>query len=181
MPPTHQVRYRMNPIDVAIVKQNLDKLLTTWFIEPIKETTWLFPIVFVPKNNGNMRICVDFWNLNATMLKDPHPLLFIDEVLDQVMGHEDISICDRCLGYYQIKIYKEDQCHTALIIEWGMFSWINMAFWLTKTPSTFQRGVPKYIFHFFLDDFSIFNDMETHLNRIWNYFIKCCESGSNLN
>jgi hypothetical protein len=49
IPPSHQMHYCMNPNYVMIVKQNLDKLLATGFIEPMEQTTWLSPIVVLLK------------------------------------------------------------------------------------------------------------------------------------
>ncbi len=49
IPPSHQNRYRMNPNYTVVVKQDLDKLLTTSFIAPMEEATWLSPIMVVPK------------------------------------------------------------------------------------------------------------------------------------
>jgi len=42
------------------MKQDLDKLLATGFIAPIKETSWLLSIIVVPKKNEKICICVDF-------------------------------------------------------------------------------------------------------------------------
>jgi hypothetical protein len=47
--PTHQAKYQMNPNYIAIMKQDLDKLLATGFIAPIEETSWLSSIIVVPK------------------------------------------------------------------------------------------------------------------------------------
>jgi hypothetical protein len=49
IPPTHQARYRLNPNYVVAIKQDIDKLLAVGFIQPIKEATWLSPIVVAPK------------------------------------------------------------------------------------------------------------------------------------
>jgi Fic family protein len=35
----------MNPNYAATINQDIDKLLEIGFIQPIKETTWLLPIV----------------------------------------------------------------------------------------------------------------------------------------
>jgi hypothetical protein len=43
-----------------MVKQDIDKLLATGFIEYVKEVTWLSPIVVVPKKNGKLKIYIDF-------------------------------------------------------------------------------------------------------------------------
>jgi hypothetical protein len=52
----------MNPNYVAIIKHNIDKLLIARFIQPIEETTWLSPIVVVPKKDGKFKIYVTLEN-----------------------------------------------------------------------------------------------------------------------
>jgi len=42
----------------------------------------------VPKKNGKLWICIDFWKLNPATKKNPYPLPFMDEVLDKVIGHK---------------------------------------------------------------------------------------------
>jgi hypothetical protein len=58
--PTHQAKYQMNLNYLAIMKQDLDKLLTTRFIALVEEAPWLSQIVVVPKKNEKLCICVDF-------------------------------------------------------------------------------------------------------------------------
>jgi hypothetical protein len=50
----------MNSNYIAIVKQDLDKLLVMGFIALMEEATWLSPIVVVPKKNETLQICMDF-------------------------------------------------------------------------------------------------------------------------
>jgi hypothetical protein len=57
IPRTHQARYRLNPNYVATVKQDINKLLATRFIQLVKEVTWLSPIVVIPKKNGKLNMC----------------------------------------------------------------------------------------------------------------------------
>ncbi len=47
IPLTHQARSRLNPNYVATIKQDINKLLALEFIQPVKEATWLSPIVVV--------------------------------------------------------------------------------------------------------------------------------------
>lgn len=86
--PSHQNRYWMNPNYTVVVKQDLNKLLTTCFIVSMEEATWLSPIMVVPQKNGQLHICIDFWKVNATTKKDPYTLPFKEEVLDMVTKHE---------------------------------------------------------------------------------------------
>jgi len=71
--PTHQAIYKLNPNYATTIKQNINKLLVTIFIQFVEEATWLSPIVEVPKKNGKLRIFIGFKKLNATTRKDPYP------------------------------------------------------------------------------------------------------------
>jgi len=90
----HQIRYKLNPNYVTSVKQDVDKLLTTRFIEFVEEATWLSPIVIIPKKNGKLRICIDFKKLHVAIKKDPYPLPFTYEVLNTIARYEAYSILD---------------------------------------------------------------------------------------
>ena len=64
----------MNPNYAKHVNEELDKLLKVGFIYPVDVVTWLSPIVIMPKNNGKLRICVDYRKLNVATETDPFPL-----------------------------------------------------------------------------------------------------------
>ena len=92
----------MNPNYAAKVKEEIDKLLRVGSIQPVKQATWLSLIVVVPKKNGKIRVCVNYWKLNASTITDVFPLLFTDGVLDAVTRHEVYSFLDGFIGYNQI-------------------------------------------------------------------------------
>jgi hypothetical protein len=96
----HQAKDTLNPNYVIAVKQDIDKLLASGFIEYVEEATWLSPVIVVPKKNGKLNICIDFKKLNATIKKDPYPLPFIDEMLNTVAGYEEYSF-----------LYGYSRCH----------------------------------------------------------------------
>jgi isopentenyl phosphate kinase len=100
IPPTYQARYRLNLIYVAVIKQDIDKLLVVKFIQLVEEATWLSPIVVVLKKNGKLKICVDFKKLNKAIKKDLYPLSFFDEVLNIVAGYETYSFLDGYSRYH---------------------------------------------------------------------------------
>jgi hypothetical protein len=58
IPVSHQTQYQMNSNYVAVIKQNLDKLLAMGFITRVEQVTWLSPIMVVSKKNGKLRICM---------------------------------------------------------------------------------------------------------------------------
>jgi putative transposase len=77
----------------------------------------LSPIVIIPKKNGKLKICIDFKKLNAATKKDPYPLLFIDEVLNTIIGYDAYVFLDVYSRYHQIFITLEDIYKTAFVID----------------------------------------------------------------
>ncbi len=112
---THHAKYKLNPNYATTIKQDNDKLLTIGFIQSIEESTWLSPIVVMPKKNGKLKICIDFKKLNAATKKDPYPLPFIDEVLNTIVGYEAYFFLDGYLRYHQISIALEDIYKTTFV------------------------------------------------------------------
>ncbi len=101
VPPTHQARCQLNFNYVIIVKQDIDKLLDVGFIKLVEEaTSWLSPIVVVPKKNGKLKIYVDFKNLKVLTKTDPYSLPFTHEVINIIIGHEVYTFLNGFLGYH---------------------------------------------------------------------------------
>jgi hypothetical protein len=144
--------------------------------------------VVLPEKNGKLRICVDFKKLNVTTNKDPYPLLFMDEVINTFTKHEVYTFLDGFSGYHHISIALEDQHKTAFVTNWGAFVWVVMPFGVKNGLPTYQRVVTKafheYINIFmkiFLDDFTTFSDLTTHLEELKKCFFKCKVFGISLN
>ena len=63
-------------------------------VRAIKEVfypEWLANTVVVKKKNGKWRVCVDFIDQNKTCPKDPFPRLRIDQLVDAIVGHPQMS------------------------------------------------------------------------------------------
>jgi hypothetical protein len=69
-------------------------------------------VVMVLKKNGNMRMCIDFTELNKVCPKDPYPLPRIDVIIDQVAGCEMLSLLDYFSRYHQVWMRREDKAKT---------------------------------------------------------------------
>ncbi|MCO5548224.1 hypothetical protein L7F22_001681 [Adiantum nelumboides] len=186
--PVRLQRYRMNPNYAKKVKEEIDDLLKARFITEGASNDWLFPIVLVPKKNRKLRVCVDYRKLNAHTIKDPFPLPFIDMILDEIVGHEMYSFMDGYSGYNQLKIALEDRSKTTLITEWGAFTYLVMPFGLCNALATFQRCMMEIFNEFlrkflaiFVDDFTIYNNEELHIQFLEMAFQRCREKRIYLN
>lgn len=66
----------------------MDKFLQVGFIIPIDTIYWVSPIVVRPKKYGRWRVCIGFKPLNVATKKDPYPLPFLNEILDEMVGYK---------------------------------------------------------------------------------------------
>jgi hypothetical protein len=90
-----------------------------------------------------IRICINFKGINKMTLTDPFPTPFIDEIINEVTGHECYFFIDGFSGHNQVPIAKEDQLKTTRVSEFGSFSYRVMPFGLKNAPVGFSRIVVK--------------------------------------
>ncbi|KAL0327895.1 UNVERIFIED_CONTAM: Transposon Tf2-12 polyprotein [Sesamum calycinum] len=64
---------------------------------------WISSIVLVRKKNGQIRVCIDFRDLNNACPKDDFPLPIVELMIDATMDHEALSFMDGSSGYNQIQ------------------------------------------------------------------------------
>ncbi|GJT64025.1 hypothetical protein Tco_1015505 [Tanacetum coccineum] len=64
--------------DARIVPEQLKELQYKGFIRP-SHSSWGAPVLFVKKNDGSMRMCIDYRKLNKLTVKNRYPLPRIDD------------------------------------------------------------------------------------------------------
>ena len=70
---------------------------------------WMAPAVFVWKKTGDIRICVDYRELNKRTVKDAYPLPRSDEVQDRLSRSVVFSTLDLRSGYWQLPVNPADR------------------------------------------------------------------------
>ena len=135
--PVRQKLRPINPMLLPIIGNEIRKLWKDKIIIPLRFLDWVANIVPVRKKNGEIRICVDFQNLNKCSLKENYPFPKMDHLLQKVVGSNRISMLDGYSGYNQIAVDKYDQPKTAFITPWGTFMYDKMPFGLMNVDATF--------------------------------------------
>jgi hypothetical protein len=68
----------VNPRKAPAIKTEVEKFLNTGFIYPVPLTKWVSNPIPVNKNQGTIRVCMEFRDLNKACPKDNFPTPFID-------------------------------------------------------------------------------------------------------
>ncbi|OMO58913.1 reverse transcriptase [Corchorus capsularis] len=167
--PISKTPYRMAPTELKELKEQLQELLDNGFIRP-SVSPWGAPVLFVKKNDGSMRLCIDYRELNKVTVRNRYPLPHIDDLFDQLKGAQVFSKIDLRSGYHQLKIKVEDVPKSAFRTRYGHYEFLVMPFGLTNAPAAFMdlmnRVFKDYLDKFvvvFIDDILVYSkSMEEH-------------------
>jgi hypothetical protein len=69
---------------VKSAEAEVQKLLVAKIIREAQYPVWVANVVMVPKENGNIRMCIDFTELNKACPKDPYPLGLTSSLIRQL-------------------------------------------------------------------------------------------------
>lgn len=134
LPETPRFSHGVGAIRGKLIKQLLDSKVIRESSSP-----YASPIVLVQKKSGELRMCVDYRQLNAKTRKDAYPLPRIEESLDALAGAQWFSTLDLASGYNQVPVAERDKAKTAFCTPFGLFEFERMPFGLCNAPGTFQR------------------------------------------
>ena len=72
------------------------------------------PILFLPKPDGRLRLCVNYRQLNKLTILHKYPLPLMNKLRERVAGATVFTKLDLKDGYQLIRIRKGDEWKTAL-------------------------------------------------------------------
>jgi hypothetical protein len=171
------------------VMEEVKNLLDAKAIVPLRYSEWVANLVLVRKKNGEIKLCVDLWNLNRSSKKHNYPLPKMEHILQRVTGAAQMSMVDGFSGYNQISGLPEDREKTAFTTPWATFMYAKMPFGLMNAGATFQQamdiafiGEKNMFVVIYLDDITVFSQSdEEHYDHLRKVFLKCRKFGLSLN
>jgi hypothetical protein len=189
MPPNLPI-YNLSRRELEILREYLDSATEKGWIRPSKSPVGA-PILFVPKADGTMRLCVDYRGLNKVTIKNRYPIPLVSEMLDRFSKASIFTKLDLRDAYHRLRIKEGDEWKTAFKTRYGHFEYLVMPFGLANAPASFQSYIHRALGGLvdrtcvvYLDDILIYSnsedDHEEHvrevLERLYDWGLYCKSS-----
>lgn len=84
---------------LPLVEKEVKKLYDAKIIVPLQFSKRVSNVVPTRKNTREIRLCIDFINLNKAYLKDNYHLPKMDHILHKVVGSTRINLLDGFSSY----------------------------------------------------------------------------------
>jgi len=171
--PSWGLIYPMSAHQLRVLDKYLKKMLTEGQIVD-SESPYGAPILFLPKRDGRLRLCVDYRNLNKLTILNKHSLPLMEELRDRVAGAKVFTKLDIKDRYHLVRIRKGDEHKPTFRTRYGQYEYKFMPFGLVNPPATFQTMMNKILREFldhgvvvYLDDILIYSEnMEYHIKLV---------------
>jgi hypothetical protein len=186
--PFKQKYRRIPPAMLEEVRTHIQELLASGVIPP-SHSPFSSNVVLVKKQDGSLRLSIDYCQLNLRTIKDNYALPCIDEILDSLSSNRFFTVLDMKSGYHQIEIQESHKERKAFTVgPLGFYEFNKMSFGLANAPATYQclqeeclRDLHLKICFIYLDDLIIFSrTFEEHLDILRQVFERIRHYGLKL-
>ena len=145
----------------------------TSYIQPSK-APYDIHVLFQKKQDGSLRMCVDYRALNKVTVKNKYPVPLIQDLFDRLCKASYFTKLDLRLGYWQVRVAKGDVPKTTCVTRYGSYEFLVMPFGLTNAPTTLCNLMNDVFYGFvdrfivvYLDDIVVYSEsLEDHLKHL---------------
>ena len=132
--PVYRPIYKLSPLELEECRKQIQYLLDKDFIRP-SDSLYGASILFVPKQDGGLRFCIDYRWLNKKTIKNRYPLPLLEEMFDRLGGAKVFSKLDLKSGYWQMPMRQEDIKKTTFKTRYALYESLVVPFGVTNAPA----------------------------------------------
>ncbi|KAL0344339.1 UNVERIFIED_CONTAM: RNA-directed DNA polymerase [Sesamum angustifolium] len=170
------------PCGVGRIEEAVGWIVGGWVGLAVQGTVW-FPVLFQRKQDGSMRMCVDYRTLNKVTIKNKYPIPNAIDLFDKLTKAKYYTKIDLRSGYWQVRVARGDEPKTTCVTRYGSFEFLVMPFGLTNAPATFCNLMNDVLYEYldrfvvvYLDDIVIyFETLNEHVKYLRVVFQKLRE------
>jgi hypothetical protein len=154
--------YNFSENEFKMLRKYLNKYLKNEFIISSKSIC-AASILFIKKNTSELRLCVDYRELNALIVKNRYLFSLISEMLNRIIDVKYFIKLNIIAAYNKIRIKKKNEWKTAFRTCYDMYEYRVVSFELVNASTAFQTyinvALREYLDVFalaYIDDIFIF-------------------------
>ena len=132
--------------------------------------------MFQRKENGKLRMCVDYRALNYNTVIFAYPMPRIEQLHESLKDYKVASKLNLAKGFHQIRMDADDIPKTTFVIQFGAFEFLVMPFGLANAAAQFTllmnnlKGLPLVVV--FMGDILVFSrsvsEHHDHVREVLN-------------
>ena len=130
--------YNMSQDELRVLKKYIEENLEKGYIRPSASPV-ASPVIFVRKNSGGLRLCVDYRKLNDVTIKDRTPMPLTKETFARLSRAKFFTKVDVISAFNKIRIKPGKEYLSAFRTRYGLYEYTVMPFGMSNAPSTFNR------------------------------------------
>lgn len=135
--------FKPRPVPFALrdrVGSELDRLEREGVLERTSYSEWAAPVVVVPKQDGNLRLCGDFKvTINSALDIDQYPLPKPADIFATLSGGQRFTTLDLTHAYNQLQLDEESRKFATINTHQGLYRYTRLPFGIASAPAVFQR------------------------------------------
>jgi hypothetical protein len=117
----------LSPYCISSCKQEelgmqIEKAMCCGWIQPSR-SHFSSPVLFVPKPDATLRMCTDYYTVNAITVNNSYPLRHIEDLLNSMHCFCSFTKLDLAAAYQQIPIAIADRQKMAYTIKYNLYEW----------------------------------------------------------
>jgi len=103
------------------------------------------PVLFAPKKDGKLRLCIDYCKLTRQTLRDCYPTPVATDLIARTRGCKMFSKLDLHSGFHQLRIREGDQHKTSSVTPGGQYEWVTCPLWTIKYSQLFSAPHERHL------------------------------------
>ena len=124
------------------VEQELAGLDEKGVLKKVSHSSWVAPIVPVPKKDGKVRICGDYKvTVNPHLDVDQHPLPRPEELFSTLANGKAFTKIDLSQAYQQMQLEESSAQYLTVNTPTGLYQYMRLPFGVASAPAIFQSAM----------------------------------------
>ena len=136
--PYHAKPFLIPQAFLATTKKEIERFEKLGIWKRVHDSPWTAGTFVQPKKTGDVRVLTDFRKLNEWIVRRPHPLPKISDLLQRLEGFRYATAIDLSMGYYHIPLDKYSQGLCGTVMPWGIYQYQVLPMGICNAPDIFQ-------------------------------------------